>query len=121
MNKLLRKALLFSKVILLPKNKYKRLPQRNTPDSYIKKVNSKGKIIQIRHYGNDGYVEFDIDFSHHNLPTDHPQTFGGAHKHIYDHMPNNTRRHGPALELTYEEYIYFILNHKKIQAEIIYV
>ena len=113
----LREIFLFSKTY----DEYEQLPFKGEPNSYAMKETPSKKIIQIRHYGNDGYVDCDYDFDHHGYPESHPyHRHNGAHKHICepDERINETY-HGTRMELTDEEYVKYILNYRKLKAKII--
>ena len=64
-------------------DEYEQLPFEGERNSYAMKELPNGRIVQIRHYDNDGYVDCDYDFDHHGYPNEHPYpNHNGAHKHV---------------------------------------
>ena len=112
----IREIFLFTEII----DEYEQLPSKGEPNSYAKKQTPKGDIIQIRCYGSDGYVYCDYDFNHHGYPESHNYPkHNGAHKHVCtpDKVIDETY-HGIRQPLTDEEYVKYVLNHRKIKAKI---
>lgn len=74
------------------------LPKEGAKNTISDKVDSDGRVLQRRVYGDDSRVYIDFDTTDHNAPAEHPT---GALKHVFDYGRKNA--HGKPLPLTKQD------------------
>ena len=102
-----------------------KLDRVSVPNSYSIEMSKHDTNIpnRLRHYDNDGDMDMDIDFNDHKKPHKHQFKYNGAHKHYYLYKIINGNKvlynHTEGEELTYDEYVKYIINHQKLNPTII--
>ena len=102
-----------------------KLDRISTPNSYSMEMSKYNTNIpnRLRHYDNDGDMDMDIDFNDHKKSHKHQFKYNGAHKHYYLYKIINGNKvlynHTEGEELTYDEYVKYIINYQKLNPTII--
>ena len=104
----------------------KKLERRYTPNSYCLQMSkdNPNEPHRLRYYDSDGDMCLDIDFNDHHNNKKHPFNHDGAHKHYYSYINNNDGTktlmdHSDGMDLTDEEYKYYVLEYEKLNPTII--